>query len=231
MKSRRGPECLGVRASWPPVVALVVMNGRPAPRCKRRRYRCAAFAQPIRTSTVGFTCAYSLRVSRTPDPQDSGRPSLRVQRTDPSRRVLPLIERNILMILFRHRVPVTRGHRATVDRTVDLLLPVILAGGFFFFGAAFSCSGAVVSGAAVDAVAGAVPPLGAPCASATPAGSNTRAAADAATTRRGSFCLERSGSGQLRVRRGPITSAAARTPGFWRGGPARTGYAWPGCRS
>ena len=27
------------------------------------------------------------------------------------------------MILFRHRVPVTRGHRATVDRTVDLLLP------------------------------------------------------------------------------------------------------------
>ena len=123
MKSRRGPECLGVRASWPPVVALVVMNGRPAPRCKRRRYRCAAFAQPIRTSTVGYTCAYSLRVSRTPDPQNSGRPSLRVQRTDPSRRVLPLIERNILMILFRHRVPVTRGHRATVDRTVDLLLP------------------------------------------------------------------------------------------------------------
>src|SRR5207247_2997771 len=39
------------------------------------------------------------------------------------RRVLPLIERNILMILFRHRIPVTRGHGATIDRTVDLLLP------------------------------------------------------------------------------------------------------------
>ena len=29
-----------------------VMNERPAPRCKRRRYRCASSAQPIRTSTV-----------------------------------------------------------------------------------------------------------------------------------------------------------------------------------
>src|SRR5205823_2252029 len=67
MRSRRGPECLGVRASWPPVVALVVMNERPAPPCKRRGYRCAVLAQPIRTSTVGYTCAYSLRVSRTPD--------------------------------------------------------------------------------------------------------------------------------------------------------------------
>jgi hypothetical protein len=149
------------------------------------------------------------------------------------------------MVLFRHRVPVARGHRAAVDRTVDLLLPghlgrllflrrrLLLSGAVFsealFSGALFSES--LASGAAVDVAAGAVPPLGAPCASATPAGSNTRAAADAATTRRGSFCMERSGSGQLRVRRGPITSAAARTPGFWRGGPARTGYAWPGCRS
>jgi hypothetical protein len=49
---KRGPECLGVRASWPPVVAPVVMNERPAPRCKRRCYRCALSAQPIRTSTV-----------------------------------------------------------------------------------------------------------------------------------------------------------------------------------
>ena len=67
MRSRRGPECLGVRASWPPVVAFVVMNERPAPRCKRRRYRCAVFAQPIRMSTVRYFCANSLRVSRTRD--------------------------------------------------------------------------------------------------------------------------------------------------------------------
>src|SRR5947208_2659506 len=40
-----------------------------------------------------------------------------------TRRGLLLIERNILMILFRSRVPVTSGYRATVDRTVDLLLP------------------------------------------------------------------------------------------------------------
>src|SRR5437867_12859521 len=52
IRSRRGPECLGVRASWPPVVAFVVMNERPAPRCKRRRYRCALLARPIRMSTV-----------------------------------------------------------------------------------------------------------------------------------------------------------------------------------
>src|SRR4029450_11879482 len=67
-------------------------------------------------------------------PQNSGRPSLQTQRlvrrsskgedgSNPSPRVLALIERNILMILFRHRVPVARGHRATVDRAVDLLLP------------------------------------------------------------------------------------------------------------
>jgi hypothetical protein len=67
MRSRRGPECLGVRASWPPVVAFVVMDERPAPRCKRRCYRCAVLAQPIRMSTVRYTCAYSLRVSRTLD--------------------------------------------------------------------------------------------------------------------------------------------------------------------
>ena len=29
-----------------------VMDERPAPRCKRRRYRCELSAQPIRTSTV-----------------------------------------------------------------------------------------------------------------------------------------------------------------------------------
>jgi hypothetical protein len=67
MRSRRGPECLGVRASWPPVVAFVVMNERPAPRCKRGRYRCAVYARPIRMSTVRYSCAYSLRVSRTRD--------------------------------------------------------------------------------------------------------------------------------------------------------------------
>jgi hypothetical protein len=67
IRSRRGPECLGVRASWPPVVALVVMNERPAPRCKRGRYKSSLRPRPIRMSTVGYTCAYSLRVSRTPD--------------------------------------------------------------------------------------------------------------------------------------------------------------------
>src|SRR4051794_3266863 len=56
-------------------------------------------------------------------PQNFARRLWRVQRSNPSRRVLPLIERNILMILFRNRVPVTRGHRATIDRTVDFLLP------------------------------------------------------------------------------------------------------------
>ena len=252
MRSRRGPECLGVRASWPPVVAFVVMNDRPAPRCKRRRYRCAVRAQPIRMSTVRYACAYSLRVSRTRRPQSvcdvavhcRGRPCSGSAATDPlqrdatrSRRVLLLIERNILMILFRHRIPVTRGHRATIDRTVDLLLPGHLGRFLFlrrrlllFSGAVFS--GALASGAAaVEAAAGAVPPLGAPCASATPAGTNTRAAADAATTRRDSFCMGSSGSGQLRFRRDPITSAAVRTPGFWRCGRAWTGCAWPGCRS
>src|SRR5215216_7771138 len=81
IRSRRGPECpeqddvfsenaillRGVRASWPPVVALVVMNERPAPRCKRGRYKSSLRARPIRMSTVRYTCAYSLRVSRTPD--------------------------------------------------------------------------------------------------------------------------------------------------------------------
>ena len=65
MRSRRGPECLGVRASSPPVVALVVMDERPAPRCKRRRYRCAVLARPIRRSTVRYQCVYCLRVSLT----------------------------------------------------------------------------------------------------------------------------------------------------------------------
>jgi hypothetical protein len=51
IRSRRGPECLGVRASWPPVVALVVMNERPAPRCKRGRYKWSLRARPIRMST------------------------------------------------------------------------------------------------------------------------------------------------------------------------------------
>ena len=43
------------------------MNDRPAPRCKRRRYRCAVQAQPIRISTVRYSYAYCLRVSRTRD--------------------------------------------------------------------------------------------------------------------------------------------------------------------
>ena len=163
------------------------------------------------------------------------------------------------MILFRHRVPVTRGHRAAIDGTVDLLLPghpgrllflwrrlrlfrsrvfsslvfrslvfrsLVFRG--LIFGALFS--GALASGAAVDAAAGAVPPLGAPCASAAPAGSNTSAAADAATARRDSFCIENSSSAGS-APADPITSAAVRTPGFWRGGRAWTGFAWPGCRS
>src|SRR3954469_18770408 len=113
----------GVRASRPPVVAFVVMNDRPAPRCKRRRYRCAVHAQPIRMSTVRYFCANSLRVSRTRNRKILPSRQLQVQRSNPSRRVLLLIERNILMILFRNRVPVTRGHRATIDRTVDFLLP------------------------------------------------------------------------------------------------------------
>ena len=222
------------------------MNERPAPRCKRRRYRCAVRAQPIRMQYGAISLCKFLACIPHARPQNSGPAVKRVQRlvrrvargakagAIRSRRVLPLIERNILMILFRHRVPVTCGHRATVDRTVDLLLPGHL-GRFLFlrrrllFAAVFS--GALASGAAVDVAAGAVPPLGAPCASATPAGSNTRAAADAATTRRGSFCMERSGSGQRRFRPDPITSAAVRTPGFWRGGWTRTGCAWPGCRS
>ena len=63
-----------------------------------------------------------------------------------------------------------------------------------------------------------------------PAGT-TRAAADAATTRRDSFCMGSSGSGQLRFRPDPITSAAVRTPGFWRHGRPWPGCACPGCRS
>src|SRR3954470_12490722 len=52
-------------------------------------------------------------------------------------------------------------------------------------------SGTLASGAAgVGVAAGAVPPLGAPCASATPAGRNTRAAADAATITRDNFSME-----------------------------------------
>jgi hypothetical protein len=49
-KTRPGvPRSPGLVA---PVVATVVMNERPAPRCKRRSYRCAPSASPIRTSTV-----------------------------------------------------------------------------------------------------------------------------------------------------------------------------------
>ena len=169
-------------------------------------------------------------------PQNSARPSYcAVQRSNPSRRVLPLIERNILMILFRHRVPVTRGHRATVDRTVDLLLPGHL-GRFLFLRRRLLLFRAFqrpvfrsllpwLPARRVDVAAGAVPPLGAPCASATPAGRNTRAAADAATITRDSFCMGSSGSGQLRFRPDPITSAAGRTPGFWRGGRPWTCFA------
>jgi hypothetical protein len=103
------------------------------------------------------------------------------------------------MILFRHRVPVTRGHRATVDGTVDLLLPGH-SGRFLFLRRRFLFgsrvlqeslfSGALGSGAAVE-----LPQAGCcrgsaarrPCASATPAGRDSRAAADAATTRRAVF--------------------------------------------
>ena len=49
------------------MVAFVVMNDRPAPRCKRRRDRCGVDVQPIRMSTVRYARAYFLRVSRTPD--------------------------------------------------------------------------------------------------------------------------------------------------------------------
>src|SRR6478672_890212 len=34
-----------------------------------------------------------------------------------------LIERNVLLVLFGHRAAVARGHRAAVDRVIDLLLP------------------------------------------------------------------------------------------------------------
>ena len=213
------------------------MNDRPAPRCKRCRYRCAPRAQPIRMSTVRNTCAFSLRVSRTRDRDTLPSHHCECSESNPSRRVLPLIERNILMILLRHRVPVTRGHRPTVDRTVDLLLPGHLGRFLFlrrllliYFSAAVF-SAALASGAAVDVAAGAVPPLGVPCASATTAGRATRAAADAATTRRGNFCMGRSGSGQLGFRPDPITSAAVRTPGFWRRGRPWPGCACLGCRS
>jgi len=83
--SRRGPECLGVRASWPPVVAFVVMNERPAPRCKRRRYRWAVLAQPIRMSTVGIHVCIFLAFIPHARPHNSARPSLRAQRRNPSR--------------------------------------------------------------------------------------------------------------------------------------------------
>ena len=118
------------------------MNDRPAPPLQARRYRCAVHAQPIRISTVRYACTYSLRVSRDvrrPRYCVHGRhcraaprhicaaqrsnPACRTQTRVVARRALLLIERNILMILFRHRVPVTCGHRATIDRTVDLLLP------------------------------------------------------------------------------------------------------------
>ena len=209
--------------------------------------RPARAANPYEYGAI-YVCIFLACVPHA-RPQNSARPSLQSQRlvrrsskseggSNPSRRVLPLIERNILMILFRHRVPVTRGHRATVDRTVDLLLPGHLGRFLFlrrrlllFRSRAAVFSAALASGAAVDVAAGAVPPLGAPCASATPAGRNTRATADAATTRRGSFCMGSSGSGQLRFRPDPITSAAVRTPGFWRRGRPWPGCACPGCRS
>jgi hypothetical protein len=57
-----------------------MMDDRPAPRCKRRRYRCALRARPIRMSTVRYTCAYFLRVSRTPDRKTQ--PRRRCKRSD-----------------------------------------------------------------------------------------------------------------------------------------------------
>ena len=75
-RRKRLDRCDGdyTRPGVPRSPGLVASSGsrsplgeRPAPRCKRRRYRCAVHAQPIRISTVRYSCAYSLRVSRTRD--------------------------------------------------------------------------------------------------------------------------------------------------------------------
>ena len=265
MRSRRGPECLGVRASWPPVVAFVVMNDRPAPRCKRRRYRCAVLAQPIRISTVRYALHIFLACVPTRDREIRRLAVIcerrrLVRRSSASERRISNPELNdgnaepdgaALPRPTAYRTEYTddtlsapssgnarapchgrpNGRSPAAGSSWPVSFSSAPASPFRRLFRSLVFSGALDSGAAVDVAAGAVPPLGAPCASATPAGRNTRAAADAATTRRDSFCMGSSGSNQFRFRPDPITSAAVRTPGFWRGGRAWTGCAWPGCRS
>ena len=203
------------------------MNERPAPRCKRRRYRCALLARPIRMSTVRMLMHVLCRTSARETAKHGLLRSLRssqwrVQEWSRNRCAYPGYK---LHAKNGHNCRRPRGPpspRSTAYRTeyTDDTLSAPSSGN-----ARAPCH------AAVDVAVGAVPPLGAPCASATRAGRNTRAAADAANIMRDIFCMESSGSGQLRLRPDPITPAAVRTPGFWRGGRARTGYAWPGCRS
>src|ERR1700757_5173531 len=44
-------------------------------------------------------------------------------------------ERNVLLVFLRYRTAIARGHRAALDRFVDLLLPGHLLSGLLFLGA------------------------------------------------------------------------------------------------
>ncbi len=153
-----------------------------------------------------------------------------------SGRGLPLIERNILMILFP--APSSGNARAPCHARPNGRSPAAGSSWPVSFSSAPPSpsreqpyfrsrifQGALVSGAAVDVAAGAVPPPGASCASATPAASEHES-----RRRRGRHNARQILHRKLRLRPtpfrpDPITSAAARTPGFWRRGRAWTGYA------
>ena len=149
-----------------------------------------------------------------------------------ARRDLALIEWNILMILPRNRVPVTRGHRTAVDRPVDLLLPGH-PGRLLFLGRRLGLFRSRIFGRFTFRSPGFRRGRGR-C-------GRSSSAARRALRQRDAGRQDQQGNGQRRRHRtGPllhrklrfqpnpfradtITSAAARIPGFWRHGRRRTG--------
>ncbi len=170
-------------------------------------------------------------------------------------RGLFLIERNILMIFFRHRTAVASGHRAAIDRAIDLLLPGHLRRLLFlrprlvlvrrsrirrrggrgcscWSSSGWSCSGWSSSGWSCGSRSGGSRSrrrcigccwraLGQRSARRQHHEGRRRCGDDKA----GKFLHETLHSGLIRWLPDTITFAAARTPGFWRSGPRRTGYA------
>ena len=249
MRSRRGPECLGVRASWPPVVgarrderppcppaASDVVIDAPCTRSQSVSVRCDTPAHipcvcPAREAAdlPGRGCEFVARSCVHPlaRPRNFAPASLRAQRS--------------IHLATSSRSPCPTAYRTEYT---DDTLSAPSSGN-----ARAPCHGrpngrSPAAGSSWPVSFSSAPlSFRQPCfqepwlparqwklpqarfrRSARPAPArrrparHRRTAVDAATTRRDSFCIGSSGTGQRRYRPDPITSAAVRTPGFWRRG-------------